>query len=124
MSKQKLVLDLDALTEAPQVRIDGQLYDLRTKGEFSPLDAHRFKKLGGRMDALVSKEDLSDAEESELEGITARICRDVIDAPEDVLAKLRDSQRMRIISTFVETLSETSQPAAVETPAAEKTTAE
>jgi hypothetical protein len=109
---RKPVLDLDQLVDAPQVSINGTLYSLRTQAEISPLEAHRFRKLGKRLDTLLAQEDLSEQDEQELGDIPKRLCREVLNAPGDVIDGLRDNQRMQIVAAFIKTLS--AKPQAME----------
>jgi hypothetical protein len=118
---RKPVLDLDQLVDAPQVAINGTLYSLRTQGEISPLDAHRFKKLGNRLDVLIGKEDLTEQEEQELEDIPKRLCREVLNAPAEVIGALRSNQLMAVINCFIKTLSSKPEPQATESAEADQT---
>lgn len=99
------ILDLDKLTDRPTVIIDGQEYWLLTLDIMPPLDAHHFSQMHERASALLAGDrQLSEPEEAELAALPNRLCRLVLEAPEDVHARLDDRKRMLIarqaITTF------------------------
>lgn len=110
--KKTPLLDLDNLVDSQYVAIDGKSYSMRNQDEVSPLEAHRFKKWGARLDTLINKDDLTEAEEAELEDIPKRLCRQVINAPADVIEALQDWQRMKILATFTKLLQADKQAGA------------
>src|SRR5688572_29891931 len=101
MAQTAPVLDLDDLTaNFPQVVIDGRSYALRGAYDLAPLEVHRYRRMAVRLDELTAKLDLSDSETVELEGLPDQICHAILLAPDDVQAKLKDWQRMKVIAVF------------------------
>lgn len=94
------VLDLDTLADRPTVRINGKDYRLWSVDLLPPLDNHKVRKLLKRNEVLARQDDLTKAEEKELEKILDEICRIVLDAPEAVQKKLTAKQRAEIIQAF------------------------
>ncbi len=94
------LLTLDSLTDRPVIVIKGQEYLLITNALLPPLDAHRVQRMSLRIEALMQQETLTTEEEQELDTIPDKMCRVVLEAPDDVQAGLTNRQRMDIIGTF------------------------
>lgn len=94
------ILDLDTFADRPTVLIDGTEYELLTHSLLSPLDGHRMSTAYARISELMEKAALTPEEEHELEALPDRMCRMVLEAPEEVHVKLTKKQRMAILSTF------------------------
>lgn len=99
---KQVLLDLSTLTERKQITIDGVAFEMRDPDEFSILDNHRFARMGKRLDALMNKDALSEAEEKELADTLDRLAQKILDAPDSVHARLRDNHRLQIIRTFTQ----------------------
>jgi hypothetical protein len=95
------VLNLDSLIDRPVVIIDGHEYQLLTQAILPPIDVHRLAKFSRRIEVLTQQEDLTAAEEAELTALPDRICRLLLEAPNEVHAKLTDTKRMEIAATFL-----------------------
>jgi len=103
MAAQRQILNLDSLVDRPVVLIDGKEYELVTHDTLTPLDAHRVTSMHKRIGVILGKSEQSDLtadEEKELETLPARICRVVLEAPDDIQAALTDKQRTMIIDVF------------------------
>lgn len=105
-----LTIDL-AETVRPAVGIDGGSYGLRAADEFSIAEFHKLGRLGRRLDALMALETaLTDAQQQEVSTVLDTICQQVLDAPPEVHAKLRDLHRLRICRTFTALQGESLEP--------------
>lgn len=96
--------DITTIVERPTLRIDGVTYTLRHPDEL-PYLAYRNKAgVYTRVNALFSKaregDDLSDAEEQELEAILPGLVKSLLFAPDEVLAKLTTEQRVMVVGYF------------------------
>lgn len=116
------ILNLDSLVDRPTIIIGEKEYWLLTLDILPPLDAHRLQRWGERVTALMDKPVLTADEEAELKQLPDRMCRMVLEAPEDVLATLSDRVRMLIAETAVTTFRSglrRTPPSAAATTAAE-----
>lgn len=95
------LLDLNTLVERPTIRVNGELYGLRDPDEVNLLEMERLKRLGEKVDVL-GKDNISEAEIEEALKALDIACRMVLDAPDDVHRKLRDSHRMQILKVFTD----------------------
>jgi hypothetical protein len=103
MSTNDAALTIGLNIVRPTVVIDGTAYGLRSADEFSVVDYHRLGRRGRRLDVLMAKDDeLTPEEEVELSSLMDMICRQILDAPDDVHAKLRDLHRLSICRTFTQ----------------------
>lgn len=93
------LLDLTTLIERPFVQIDGQRYDLVDAGEMSPLDFHRLMRKLGEIQAI----DPMTTDEAELTRIAKLwddLCRQILLAPDEIHARLKDHHRTAILRAF------------------------
>jgi hypothetical protein len=95
------ILDLTTLVERPKIRIDGQLYGVRDTDEVNLVEYHRLQRLGEKVD-LLSKDGLSEAETEEALKALDTACRMILEAPDEVHQKIRDSHRMQILKVFTD----------------------
>jgi hypothetical protein len=98
------VLDLDNLTPHAAVRIGGATVEMRTVEMLPPIERHRLFKMGRRIAALEAKaesEDLSEAEEKELEDNPAQMCRLILRADDAVVAQMTPDQRVEVLAAFL-----------------------
>jgi len=120
MAKRRL-LNLSLVTdERPCVVIDGVEYDVRSFEELDLGDALRFSrqmaglgKLAG-LSPVEAVNRLAEMDQGEVEasiGFIRELADRLLDAPDDVKAKLSDLQRMRLIQAVF------TQPAGIATPA-------
>lgn len=97
--KHTPLLDLDTLVERPCITIDGERYAIRSPGELSVVESHRFGRWGKRIEELDGED--GDAAEAELDALVAKVCKAIlVDVPDDVFAKLPGTQRWAIIDLF------------------------
>lgn len=95
------LLDLDTMVERPVVAIDGTKYEVLSADEISVLDAARFGRWGKRIKELGEATTLSEAEEAELDDLVDRLARKVlVDAPEEVFARLSGNNRWALVDLF------------------------
>lgn len=93
------LLDLDTLVERPVIAIDGATYQIRSPGELSVVESHRFGRWGNRIDALAAED--GEAAEAELTELIAKVAKAIlVDVPDDVFDKLSGANRWAIIDLF------------------------
>lgn len=97
-----VVLDLSKPLPGLPVQIDDQTYTVIAPRMLPPITSHRFLGQLRRLDRLLEQETLSDDEQRDLEALPDRLCRLILDAPEDVHARLTDAHRMAIVNLFVQ----------------------
>lgn len=100
---QSPLLTLDTLIERPSIAIDGALFALRTPDDLSLVEHHRYARLAGRLDVLMQRaiQAPEDAEtERELTATLDQMGRIVLDAPDVVHARLKDTHRLAIVTAF------------------------
>jgi hypothetical protein len=98
------ILNLDSLVDRPTVVINDKEYWLLTLDILPPLDAHRLQFMTQRVAELLGQATpLSEDEERELKTLPDRMCRMVLDAPDDVHQALTDPKRMLIAETAATT---------------------
>ncbi len=108
------LLDLSTLTEHDTVAINGTEYELVRGEELSILDYHRVAKWGAVVGEMQGRiEDLSEEQLVELSKRLDALCRLTLRAPDDVHARLTETQRLEIISCFT-SLQRKTAPAAGE----------
>lgn len=93
------LLDLDTFVERPFITIDGTAYELRSPGELSVMESHRFGRWGKRIEVLQD----ADGEEAvaELDELVATAARAIlIDVSDELFEKLSGSHRWKIIDVF------------------------
>ncbi len=111
MKKAKRILEIStAEIERVTVSIDGKAYELRDHNEFGIAEFQKQARDGRRLDALMNKPEAVTAEEErELAELLDGICRQVLDAPDAVHAKLRDTSRLAIVRAFAEQIGPAAQ---------------
>jgi hypothetical protein len=100
---RKPLLDLDSFAETPQIRVDGELYDLRLPDHITIVEGVRIRKVSPRLDELQAKEaagTLNEDEAVELTQILDMVARIVLKAPDSVHERLADWQRIAIVLSF------------------------
>jgi hypothetical protein len=95
------ILDLDTLANRPVVIFEEREYWLRTPEILPPLKSYTLKKTIDRLAELETQKDLSDDEQKELQHIPDRLCRLVLDAPDEVHAKLSDDLRTLVVQKAI-----------------------
>jgi hypothetical protein len=95
------VLDLTTDTPRPTVAIDKIEYPLRG-GDDLTLEEYRYlERVTPRAGELLEKTPLTHEEGAELEAYLERIVPLAVQAPEEILAKLKPIQRLMIFQTFM-----------------------
>lgn len=97
---KKPLLSLDTLTDRDQVAIDGTSYDLLKPEQLSLVSYNRIAPILTRFQALMEMKTLTDGESEELAQILDRVCRECLQAPPEVQARLTDEQRLQIVVAF------------------------
>lgn len=107
------ILELETLALRPRIAIDGESYEILSPDELSIIDTRRLASQGERLDALLGKEQLTTAEESELGRIIKAISAKImIGVPKKVAARLGDNKRLSVIGVFTALLpKEPTRPA-------------
>ncbi len=102
MAKQP-ILDLDTLVERQPVRIDGVVYEMLNPAELSILDLHRFGAAGAELADLKSIDSTAEISDEQMKLISEtlrRMTRIILRAPEEVLDRLTDVHRFRLVNAF------------------------
>ncbi len=113
--RRKPALDLDALVERRFVRFAGGEYDLLNPEEVSILDYHRIVRQAHRISSMMGDGDgaaerMSDEDVRELSNALDQAVRLILRAPDDVVAKLSDLNKLAIIGVFSTLQRGTSAP--------------
>ncbi len=112
------LLNIETQTR-PTISIDGTSYEILTPDDLSIVDHHRFQKWGKRIDTLMAAPELDDDAAVELTSMLAKLTdRIMCDVPEDVRAKLTDTQRLRVAEVFTQPLRRKPKKRAVGKPKA------
>lgn len=99
------LLDIFTTRDRPFIRIDGADYELRTSNDLT-LEAYRaIERAAPRINTLIVKSGMSPAEESELSQLLDMVCRRALVAPDDLLGRLGDINRMVIFTAFTNLLT-------------------
>jgi len=102
------LLDLTTAEALPSVRIDGQAYGIRIDVEYAEL--LRLRDIGRRIQAINDSEERTEQEDAELGDLLRKMVASVLKAPNEVLEKLTDLQRFRIVTVFNEQVEARSGP--------------
>lgn len=95
------VLNLDTQSPPEHVTIDGVGYDLRAAGDLSIQQTVRLMQLTPRHDDLIARQaTLTEDEFTELGALLKRIVPLILEAPDDVHARLNENQRLQIVVAF------------------------
>jgi hypothetical protein len=97
------ILDLDTLNrKRTTVLIDGVAYEMRNLGEFGIEEQHLIAGESKEFDELwgASPKDLKKEQKKRLKLVLDRLLGKALDAPADVVARLDDEQRKRIVQLF------------------------
>lgn len=95
------ILDLGPILERPKVRINGALYEMRTSDEFAYLAYRRQQQTFQRLGALLTKKRPTQADDKEQTRLLDVFVRELlVDVPEKVHEKLRDTHRLEIVKAF------------------------
>lgn len=109
------VLELDTLVERATVVIDGQAYELLNSGELSIFELHKFSNISTEFSGLTAKSADAEVTAEQAAAVTSaldRMVRIILKAPDDVLARLKDAHKFKIVAAF-NGLTLKSVPAAV-----------
>jgi len=104
MANRPAILNLDTLVVRPLVTIDGTDYEMLNPGELSILDLHRFGALGSEFQSITDSAekdaDLTDAQVVQVGATLDRMVRMILRAPDEVLNRLTDVHKYRIVECF------------------------
>ncbi len=97
------LLDLTTLTERPVIAINRKRYEILSPDEMCIVDYHRFQQWGIRIDEMMKLAELGDDQADELSGLVRKLTdRIMVGVPDDVRAKLTESQRLLVAQVFTE----------------------
>lgn len=96
------VLEFSTLEEGLPVRIDGQLYQIRSANALSLSALKRLERVAPRMATLLQRDDLTDDEAQDVAAGLVQLCDLILDAPAEVRARLKDAQRVSILQAFTQ----------------------
>ncbi|KKM73939.1 hypothetical protein LCGC14_1405340 [marine sediment metagenome] len=97
----KHVLNIATLIERPQIKIDEGLFEIKSPDELSVVDHHRLQSQGRRLEELMAQDTLNVIDEVELGKLLTDISTFImVGVPEEVQAKLTDSQRTQVCEVF------------------------
>lgn len=115
------VLDLSTVADPRHVRIDGVLHTLRDPDALSLGQTTWMERNGPRLGELLQRADeLTDEEDEEASTLLELAIRNVLDAPEEVKAKLTVVQRVHVLNAFTTLRSDKRRPAGASAPAARR----
>ncbi len=100
-SSKTPVLSLDTLDERPLVRIGNDVYELTPPDGLTILGYRRMSQFMPRLEELLEKTEPNDAEDLELQECFDKLCRVVLQAPDEVLDNLTALQRVLIYQAFL-----------------------
>lgn len=106
-------------TTGVPVQIDGHRYRTRHPEALSLRAIKQLERLAPRVGGLLQQADLTEAEEIELSQGLQDVCRIVLDAPDKVITRLLDQQKVRVMEAFMQLRMSTRRP----TPGAQPTPA-
>jgi hypothetical protein len=113
MAQTAPILDIGLLYDRPKVRIDGRLYEMRTSDEFTYLTFRQKQRTFQRLGELLRKKRASAAEEKEQVRLLDLFVRELmVDVPDKLHARIRDSHRLEIIKAFFSQRQPTTRRAA------------
>ena len=96
----KPILDLSTLIERPKIVIDGQLYEIRNKGELTFVEQHMLGRLGTKFVKLGEIPDETDEwydrEYSATTKLLHETLKSILLAPEEILEKLSIDQKVKL----------------------------
>lgn len=95
------VLDLSTLIDQPCVRIDEATYTLRHPDAMALLQVKRLEKQSMRIGDLLQQDELTAEEEADVARLLNATCREVLEAPDEIHAQLKDLQRIAILDAFM-----------------------
>lgn len=105
MATNAPLLDLTTLVTASHVRIDGTLHPLRSTEAMSIVQVKRLDFEAQRIRdllVLVQSGSISEDDGQELARLLASVCRIVLDAPDDIHARLNEQQRLKVFASFLQ----------------------
>lgn len=100
MASTTPVLDLVSLTSTAHVRIDGELYSLRSVMELPLIPAQRLETHARRIGQILAQDATAPDDEALASRLLDDSCRIVLDAPPEVHARLTDTLRLAILNAF------------------------
>lgn len=90
--------------ERAKVDIDGTEYEIATTDDLSFKQSAYMNYVGNRIQKIMNAEEWSDEGGNELENLLDEATKLVLlGVPDDVFAKLRDTDKLRVINFFSET---------------------
>lgn len=121
------ILKLSTIYELPEIEIDGVRYTMNTVESMTLSKIRACNALGSQIDAYrtkAQKRQLSRKDEQRVSQLLAQLVTELVNAPADVLAKLKDPARAEIIAVFMLLQSRRFAPPATSSPttAAARTT--
>lgn len=97
------VLDFStAPTETAHVAIDGVLYPILHPDQLSIAQIKRMEREAPELGRLMQLDELTPEQEAEIDRLLQSACATVLEAPEDVRARLSDAQRIAVIEAFTQ----------------------
>lgn len=94
------VLSISTVVQRPTIRIDGTLYELRSRDEVPWLLYRGYANTFRRCSVLLTKGKLTEEEERELESQLPALIEAFVIAPKSVLRKLDTEARYQIATVF------------------------
>lgn len=94
------LLNLDTLISRFAITIDGARYELRRQEELPLIPHRRLDAQRDAFNAILTSDDPTAEQQAELSRLIGLICTAILIAPEHVLARLSDQQRMAVADVF------------------------
>ncbi len=122
MAADTAVLDINTERDDRQkVRVDGRLYAIRRGDELSILGTRSVFTKFGELAGLLDLAKPTKVQARAMSELLDEMCRMVLEAPDSVHVKLRDSQRLQVIDVFSLLLSKTPPAGATRPPTRRQT---
>lgn len=95
------IIEIDTLDpERGEVSINGELYEIKLLAEYGIADQHRLKRELKQYDDLWKKGSLTAKEEKQLKARLDHIFTEVLIAPKELKAKVKDQGRQQVVMAF------------------------
>jgi hypothetical protein len=94
------LLDLKTQVDTALVNIDGQPYPLLSATQLPLAQYMRTESMSEQLYALVDKAERTAEEDATMSRLLDQCCRGVLEAPDEVHARLKDPQRLMVLNVF------------------------
>ncbi|MBA5778072.1 hypothetical protein H2509_13550 [Stappia sp. F7233] len=96
-TRSEPILDLSTLIERPRIRIDGNLYEIRSPDELSLIESHFFALKGQEIDRLTKAGNQGEELAELIRDVVRKV---VVELPSKVLSRLSEAHMLAIVEVF------------------------